>query len=109
LPKAHNTPGGGGGTGGKDFIVAHPSGDVGAVATAILRGSFEYQGQKCSAASRVYAPDNMWPELRERLVGEVSEIRMGDVPDLSNYMGAVIDAKAFAGHREAIENAASNH
>ena len=54
-------------TGGKDFIVAHPSADVDAVATAIVRGSFEYQGQKCSAASRVYAPSNLWPELRERL------------------------------------------
>ncbi len=92
-------------TGGKDFIVAHPSADVEALATAIVRGSFEYQGQKCSAASRVYAPSNLWPELRERLVKEVSTIRMGDVADFSNYMGAVIDAKAFAGHREAIENA----
>jgi len=95
-------------TGGKDFIVAHPTADVDAVATAILRGSFEYQGQKCSAASRVYAPSNIWPELRERLVKEVGSIRMGDVSDFSNYMGAVIDAKAFAGHREAIENAAKN-
>jgi 1-pyrroline-5-carboxylate dehydrogenase len=96
-------------TGGKDFIVAHPSADVDAVATAILRGSFEYQGQKCSAASRVYAPSNLWPELRERLVKEVGTIRMGDVADFSNYMGAVIDAKAFAGHRQALENAAKNH
>src|SRR5918992_1079056 len=95
-------------TGGKDFIVAHPTADVDAVATAILRGSFEYQGQKCSAASRVYAPSNMWPELRERLVKEVAGIRMGDVADFSNYMGAVIDAKAFAGHREAIEKAREN-
>jgi 1-pyrroline-5-carboxylate dehydrogenase len=95
-------------TGGKDFIVAHPSADVDAVATAILRGSFEYQGQKCSAASRIYAPSNMWPELRERLVKEVAGIRMGDVSDFSNYMGAVIDAKAFAGHREAIEKAREN-
>ena len=95
-------------TGGKDFIVAHPSADVDALATAILRGSFEYQGQKCSAASRVYAPSNLWPELRERLVKEVSTIRMGDVSDFSNYMGAVIDAKAFAGHRDAIENATKN-
>jgi 1-pyrroline-5-carboxylate dehydrogenase len=92
-------------TGGKDFIVAHPSADVDAVATAILRGSFEYQGQKCSAASRVYAPSSMWPELRDRLVKEVGTIRMGDVADFSNYMGAVIDAKAFAGHREAIQDA----
>jgi 1-pyrroline-5-carboxylate dehydrogenase len=95
-------------TGGKDFIVAHPTADVDALATAILRGSFEYQGQKCSAASRVYAPSNLWPELRERLVKEVSTIRMGDVSDFSNYMGAVIDAKAFAGHREAIANATKN-
>jgi 1-pyrroline-5-carboxylate dehydrogenase len=109
IAKYRNYPRIVGETGGKDFIVAHPSADVDAVATAILRGSFEYQGQKCSAASRVYAPDNMWPELRERLVREVSEIRMGDVSDFSNYMGAVIDAKAFAGHREAIEKAARNH
>jgi 1-pyrroline-5-carboxylate dehydrogenase len=95
-------------TGGKDFIVAHPSADVEALATAILRGSFEYQGQKCSAASRIYAPSNLWPELRERLVKEVAGIRMGDVADFSNYMGAVIDEKAFSGHRAAIENAATN-
>jgi 1-pyrroline-5-carboxylate dehydrogenase len=95
-------------TGGKDFIVAHPSADVEALATAILRGSFEYQGQKCSAASRIYAPSNLWPELRERLVKEVGAIRMGDVADFSNYMGAVIDEKAFSGHRAAIESAATN-
>jgi 1-pyrroline-5-carboxylate dehydrogenase len=92
-------------TGGKDFIVAHPSADVDAVATAILRGSFEYQGQKCSAASRVYAPSNLWPELRERLVDEVATIRMGDVSDFSNFMGAVIDGNSFARQREAIEHA----
>jgi 1-pyrroline-5-carboxylate dehydrogenase len=92
-------------TGGKDFIVAHPSADVGAVATAILRGSFEYQGQKCSAVSRVYAPSNLWPELRERLAEEVRTIRMGDVADFSNFMGAVIDGKALKEHRAAIEEA----
>jgi len=92
-------------TGGKDFIVAHPSADADAVATAILRGSFEYQGQKCSAASRVYAPSNLWPALRERLAEEVATIRMGDVSDFGNFMGAVIDGKALAGHREAIEEA----
>ncbi len=108
IAKYRNYPRIVGETGGKDFILAHPSADVDAVATAILRGSFEYQGQKCSAASRVYAPSNMWPELRERLVKEVGTIRMGDVSDFSNYMGAVIDAKAFAGHREAIESAAKN-
>ena len=95
-------------TGGKDFIVAHPSANVDAVATAILRGSFEYQGQKCSAASRIYAPSNMWPELRERLVKEVGTIRMGDVSDFTNYMGAVIDEKAWRGHKEAIDTAADN-
>ena len=92
-------------TGGKDFIVAHPTADVEAVATAIVRGSFEYQGQKCSAASRVYAPANLWDELKERLVEQVGAIKMGDVTDFSNFMGAVIDAKALAKHREAIEEA----
>jgi 1-pyrroline-5-carboxylate dehydrogenase len=92
-------------TGGKDFIVAHPTADVAAVAAAIVRGSFEYQGQKCSAASRVYAPANLWEELRERLVEEVGGIKMGDVSDFSNFMGAVIDEKALAKHREAIEEA----
>jgi 1-pyrroline-5-carboxylate dehydrogenase len=92
-------------TGGKDFIVAHPTADVEAVATAIVRGSFEYQGQKCSAASRVYAPANLWDELKERLVEQVGAIKMGDVTDFSNFMGAVIDDKALAKHREAIEEA----
>jgi 1-pyrroline-5-carboxylate dehydrogenase len=92
-------------TGGKDFIVAHPSADVDAVATAIVRGSFEYQGQKCSAASRVYAPANLWPELRERLADEVGQIKMGDVADFENFMGAVIDASSLKTQREAIEEA----
>jgi 1-pyrroline-5-carboxylate dehydrogenase len=92
-------------TGGKDFILAHPTADVEALATAIVRGSFEYQGQKCSAASRVYAPANLWPELRERLVEQVRTIPMGDVSDFGNFMGAVIDAKALATHRTAIEEA----
>jgi 1-pyrroline-5-carboxylate dehydrogenase len=92
-------------TGGKDFIVAHPSADAEAVAAAIVRGSFEYQGQKCSAASRVFAPSNLWPEIRERLVEEVRTIRMGDVSDFQNFMGAVIDAGSFRTQREAIEEA----
>ena len=92
-------------TGGKDFIVAHASADADAVATAILRGSFEYQGQKCSACSRVYAPSNLWPEVRERLAEEVATIRMGDVSDFSNFMGAVIDADSLATQRQAIEEA----
>jgi 1-pyrroline-5-carboxylate dehydrogenase len=95
-------------TGGKDFIVAHPSANVDAVAAAIVRGSFEYQGQKCSASSRVYAPSNIWPELRERLQQEIASIRMGDVADFSNFMGAVIDDKSFQTQREAIEEARSS-
>jgi 1-pyrroline-5-carboxylate dehydrogenase len=92
-------------TGGKDFIVAHPTADVDAVATAIVRGSFEYQGQKCSAASRVYAPAKLWPELKERLVEQVRELRVGDVSDFSNFMGAVIDSSSFRTQKEAIEEA----
>ena len=95
-------------TGGKDFIVAHPSADVDALATAIIRGSFEYQGQKCSASSRIYAPSNLWPELRERLQEQVATIQMGDVADFGNYMGAVIDGSAFRTQAEAIEEAKSD-
>ncbi len=95
-------------TGGKDFIVAHPSADVDALATAIVRGSFEYQGQKCSAASRVFAPSNLWPELREKLAREVKSLRVGDVGDFSNFMGAVIDGGSFKTQREAIEEAKSS-
>jgi 1-pyrroline-5-carboxylate dehydrogenase len=92
-------------TGGKDFIVAHPTADAEAVATAILRGSFEYQGQKCSAASRVYAPESMWPAIQDQLVSQVGELKYGDVSDFSNFMGAVIDASSFATQKEAIEEA----
>ncbi|HZQ82296.1 MAG TPA: L-glutamate gamma-semialdehyde dehydrogenase [Gaiellaceae bacterium] len=94
-------------TGGKDFIVAHPSADLEAVATAIVRGSFEYQGQKCSASSRVYAPSNLWPALRERLQEQVATIKVGDVADFRNFMGAVIDGASFNTQREAIEEAKS--
>jgi 1-pyrroline-5-carboxylate dehydrogenase len=90
-------------TGGKDFIVAHPSADAQAVATAIVRGAFEYQGQKCSAASRVYAPSNLWPEIREVLETEVPTIRMGGVEDFRNFMGAVIDRNSFRTQAEAID------
>jgi 1-pyrroline-5-carboxylate dehydrogenase len=92
-------------TGGKDFILAHPSAEAEAVATAVVRGSFEYQGQKCSAASRLYVPSNLWPEVKERLVEDVGTIKMGDVADFGNFMGAVIDSSAFATHRDAIEEA----
>ncbi|MDQ4065590.1 MAG: aldehyde dehydrogenase family protein, partial [Actinomycetota bacterium] len=89
-------------TGGKDFIVAHPSASVDALATAILRGGFEYQGQKCSAASRIYVPTNLWGPVCERLADEVPKIPMGDVADFSNFMGAVIDDRAFGRHKEAL-------
>src|SRR5205814_1108533 len=82
-----------------------PSADVDALATAIVRGSFEYQGQKCSAASRVYAPSNVWPQLRERLQQEIATIKVGDVSDFGNFMGAVIDASSFETQRAAIEEA----
>jgi 1-pyrroline-5-carboxylate dehydrogenase len=95
-------------TGGKDFIVAHPSADVDSVATAIVRGSFEYQGQKCSAASRVYAPSNLWPDLRERLADQVATLKMGDVSDFENFVGAVIDSSSFATQKKAIEEARSH-
>ncbi len=83
-------------TGGKDFIVSHPSADVAALAVAMVRGAYEYQGQKCSAASRCYVPKSMWPELRERLVAMMSDIRMGDPADFTNFMAAVIDQKAYS-------------
>ena len=82
-------------TGGKDFILAHPSADPVALAVAIVRGGFEYQGQKCSAASRVYVPQSLWKEVRDRAVGMIEAIRMGDVSDFRNFMGAVIDQRAF--------------
>lgn len=84
-------------TGGKDFIFAHTSADLDILATALVRGAFEYQGQKCSAASRAYVPDSLWPSLKERLRADVAAIKMGDVCDFSNFMGAVIDEKAFNG------------
>ncbi|MFN0180258.1 MAG: L-glutamate gamma-semialdehyde dehydrogenase [Gemmatimonadales bacterium] len=83
-------------TGGKDFVLAHPSADPAAVATALVRGAFEYQGQKCSAASRAYIPQSLWKEVRDRMVAMIADIKMGDVSDFRNFMGAVIDAKSFA-------------
>jgi 1-pyrroline-5-carboxylate dehydrogenase len=82
-------------TGGKDFIFAHPSADMEALVTATVRGAFEYQGQKCSAASRAYIPRSIWPEFKDRLVAEIQQIRMGDPRDFTNFMNAVIDRKAF--------------
>ena len=82
-------------TGGKDFIVIHPSADPVEAAVAIVRGGFEYQGQKCSAASRVYAPRSLWNEIRDRATAMMNDIKVGDVTDFRNFMGAVIDQKAF--------------
>lgn len=87
-------------TGGKDFIAVHPSADPAAVATAILRGGYEYQGQKCSAASRIYLPTNLWGEIKQRLVEGINDFGVGDVRDFSNFMGAVIDKNAFGEHSE---------
>lgn len=87
-------------TGGKDFILAHRSADPAAIAAAILRGSFEFQGQKCSAASRMYLPKSMWPEVRDRVVAGMADMKMGDVRDFSNFIGAVIDGRAFAKHTD---------
>ncbi|MGH9362370.1 MAG: L-glutamate gamma-semialdehyde dehydrogenase, partial [Thermoanaerobaculia bacterium] len=82
-------------TGGKNFVFAHPSAEVAALTTAILRGAFEYQGQKCSAASRVYVPRSLWPAVRERLGDELATVRMGPPTDFRNFMAAVIDKTAF--------------
>jgi 1-pyrroline-5-carboxylate dehydrogenase len=103
IAKYHQYPRVVGETGGKDFILAHPSADPAALAVAILRGSFEYQGQKCSAASRLYVPSNLWPEVRGRLEAGLAEMKMGDVRDFSNFCGAVIDQKAFRSHSEYLE------
>jgi 1-pyrroline-5-carboxylate dehydrogenase len=83
-------------TGGKDFVVAHPSADLDTLRTALLRGAFEYQGQKCSAASRAYVPRSLWNRMRDDLVSEVDGMAMGDVTDFGNFMGAVIDNRSFA-------------
>jgi 1-pyrroline-5-carboxylate dehydrogenase len=82
-------------TGGKDFILAHPSADPEALAVAIVRGGFEYQGQKCSAASRVYVPQSIWKDVRDRAIAMMKELRQGDVRDFRNFTSAVIDRKAF--------------
>lgn len=93
-------------TGGKDFIVAHPTADQALVKTAITRGAFEYQGQKCSAASRAYVPRSLWEDgLKESLAAEVDGISMGDPTDLSHFMAAVIDDRAFAKNKAAIDRA----
>jgi 1-pyrroline-5-carboxylate dehydrogenase len=92
-------------TGGKDFIVAHPSADPDVTRVAMIRGAFEFQGQKCSAASRAYVARSVWSKLRDQFLAEVEALPVGDVRDFSNFMGAVIDERAFAKHKAAIERA----
>jgi 1-pyrroline-5-carboxylate dehydrogenase len=89
-------------TGGKDFVFAHVSCDVEALCTALVRGAFEYQGQKCSAASRAYVPRSQWKRVRDTLGGMLSQVRMGDVADFRNFVGAVIDERSFTKLRDAI-------
>jgi len=93
-------------TGGKDFVIAHPSADPAVLATALVRGAYEYQGQKCSAASRAYVPRSLWQGMRDDFLAQVESLTMGDVAaDLSLFMGAVIDERAFAKHTRALEAA----
>jgi 1-pyrroline-5-carboxylate dehydrogenase len=84
-------------TGGKDFVVAHPSADIDVLRTALTRGAFEFQGQKCSAASRAYIPRSLWARMKDDFIDEVNGLSMGDVTDFSNFMGAVIDKRSFDG------------
>ncbi len=95
-------------TGGKDFIVAHASADPAALAVAIARGGYEYQGQKCSAVSRVYVPESLWNEVRERTTAIMGELRMGDVTDFRNFVGAVIDRKSFTKISDYLGDASKN-
>ncbi|MBL8618827.1 MAG: L-glutamate gamma-semialdehyde dehydrogenase [Deltaproteobacteria bacterium] len=99
LPRYRSFPRIVGETGGKDFILAHTSADVDALAVAALRGAFEFQGQKCSAASRMFVPRSLWPRLRDQLVGHMDALRMGDVRDFQTFIGAVIDERAWTKHR----------
>ncbi len=92
-------------TGGKDFVFAHASADVDALATALVRGAFEYQGQKCSAASRAYVPSSLWPRLKDVLIGQMSEIKVGPPTDFRNFFNAVIDKGAFGDHAGYIDHA----
>ena len=95
-------------TGGKDFILAHPSADVAALSTAIIRGAFEYQGQKCSAASRMYIPRSLWSDLKQRLLDTVAKITVGTVEDFNHFMNAVISQAAFDRIKGYIEEAKAN-
>jgi 1-pyrroline-5-carboxylate dehydrogenase len=95
-------------TGGKDFIVAHHTASAPEVATAILRGAFEYQGQKCSAASRVYLPDNLWPSIKKKLLRDLDSMKMGSPEDFTNFVNAVIDQRSFAKITAYIDRAAAS-
>jgi len=92
-------------TGGKDFVIVHPSADPATIIPTLIRGAFEYQGQKCSAASRAYVPRSLWRVIKNDLADLTNGLAMGDVTDLSNFMGAVIDDRAFAKHKKAITRA----
>lgn len=96
-------------TGGKDFILAHPSADLEPLAVACIRGAYEYQGQKCSAASRLYAPRSLWPKLRERLIELTESIVVGDPTEAETYVGAVINARQHAKHAAALARARSEN
>ena len=95
-------------TGGKDFVIAHPSADIAALRTALVRGAFEYQGQKCSAASRAYIPRSLWRRMGEDFLAEVESLPMGDVTDLSTFMGAVIDGNAYRTLADVLARAAGD-
>jgi len=94
-------------TGGKDFVIAHPSADPAVLKTALTRGAFEYQGQKCSAASRAYIPRSLWTRLRDEFLAEVEGLPMGDVTEFTNFIGAVIDARSFTRLRQVIQRVRS--
>jgi len=105
LPNYNTYPRLVGETGGKDFIIAHPSADVDAVVANTIRGAFEFQGQKCSAASRCYFPESLWPTIKQKMIAELGTIKMGDVENFGNFMGAVIDGAAFKSITEYIDYA----
>ncbi|NLC39887.1 MAG: L-glutamate gamma-semialdehyde dehydrogenase, partial [Clostridiaceae bacterium] len=92
-------------TGGKDFVFAHPTADIDSLVPALVRGAFEYQGQKCSAASRAYIPKSIWPDVKEKLMQKIKELKIGDVRDFTNFLSAVIDRKAFEKITKAIDKA----
>jgi 1-pyrroline-5-carboxylate dehydrogenase len=108
LPNYRSYPRLVGETGGKDFVIAHPSADVDALRVALIRGAFEYQGQKCSAASRAYVPRSIWSRLRDDLAAETAALPMGDPSDFSNFLCAVIDRRAFSRLSGVLERAESD-